>query len=127
MAAQTFLVKNELPASYLDQVVDFIHKNTNGETLGQDTSNTYVDPYTGSSRYTGSTAQATNQGGSDPFTGMSLIREIWRGANSRWISVQFNTRPGCTEFFKRLARPTVSIIQANQPSSCPDQDLAIRR
>ena len=72
MAAQTFLVKNELPASYLDQVVDFIHKNTNGETLGQDTSNTYVDPYTGSSRYTGSTAQSTNQGGSDPFTGTSF-------------------------------------------------------
>jgi hypothetical protein len=72
MAAQTFLVKNELPASYLDQVVDFIHKNTNGETLGQDTSNTYVDPYTGSSRYTGSTAQNTNQGGSDPFTGTSF-------------------------------------------------------
>jgi phospholipase A-2-activating protein len=72
MAAQTFLVKNELPATYLDQVVDFIHKSTNGETLGQDTSNTYVDPYTGSSRYTGTTAQSTNQGGSDPFTGMSL-------------------------------------------------------
>jgi len=88
MAAQTFLVKNELPASYLDQVVDFIHKNTNGETLGQDNSNTYVDPYTGSSRYTGSTAQATNQGGSDPFTGMPfLLFEISQGANSRWISV----------------------------------------
>ena len=88
MAAQTFLVKNELPASYLDQVVYFIHKNTNGETLGQDNSNTYVDPYTGSSRYTGSTAQATNQGGSDPFTGMPfLLFEISQGANSRWISV----------------------------------------
>lgn len=71
MAAQTFLVKNELPASYLDQVVDFIHKNTNGATLGQDTSNTYVDPYTGSSRYTGATAPTTHQGGADPFTGMS--------------------------------------------------------
>jgi len=88
MAAQTFLVKNELPASYLDQVVDFIHKNTNGETLGQDNSNTYVDPYTGSSRYTGSTAQTTNQGGSDPFTGMPFfLLEKLQGANSRWIGV----------------------------------------
>jgi hypothetical protein len=96
MAAQTFLVKNELPASYLDQVVDFIHKNTNGETLGQDTSNTYVDPYTGSSRYTGSTAQSTNQGGSDPFTGMSPFLSFLfcssmilsdRELTSRWISI----------------------------------------
>jgi len=114
MAAQTFLVKNELPASYLDQVVEFIHKNTNGETLGQDTSNTYVDPYTGSSRYTGSTAQSTNQGGSDPFTGMSLFffpsfspffhvvvlsnREL----TSRRIGIQLNARRTCTKIFKRL-------------------------
>lgn len=79
MAAQTFLTKNELPSSYLDQVVDFIHKNTNGasSTIGQDNTNNYVDPYTGSSRYTGSSGSAPSaqQGGSDPFTGMSLFSD----------------------------------------------------
>ncbi|PWN27737.1 PFU-domain-containing protein [Jaminaea rosea] len=52
MAAQRFLERNELPMSYLEQVVGFIDKNTEGQTLGvgQDTS-TYVDPYSGTGRY----------------------------------------------------------------------------
>jgi len=87
MAAQTFLNKNELPASYLDQVVEFIHKNTNGATLGQESGNTYVDPYTGSSRYTGSTGPSTHQGGSDPFTGMPALSTVMNGLMKRWISI----------------------------------------
>jgi phospholipase A-2-activating protein len=90
MAAQTFLNKHELPASYLDQVVDFIHKSTNGATLGQETGgSTYVDPYTGSSRYTGSTSSSTQQGGSDPFTGTSHVtaKGVKLVLMLRWISI----------------------------------------
>lgn len=46
-AAQRFLDRNELPASYLDQVVQFIEKNTAGVNLGSGGNNEYVDPYTG--------------------------------------------------------------------------------
>lgn len=72
-AAQKFLIANELPLEYVDQVVDFIDKNTAGVTLGQ---SEFVDPYTGASRYTGSgvptaNPSAASQGFSgDPFTGM---------------------------------------------------------
>ncbi|WVF71170.1 hypothetical protein IAT40_005968 [Kwoniella sp. CBS 6097] len=75
IAAQKFLAKNELPSSYTEEVVAFIEKNTAGVQLGQggnDTS-TYVDPYTGASRYTGasSSSSAATYGGGDPFTGGS--------------------------------------------------------
>ena len=71
LAAQRFLEKHELPSTYADQVVDFIQKNSGGVQLGSESS-TYVDPYTGGSRYQGSsTASQTTQGGADPFTGSS--------------------------------------------------------
>lgn len=44
-AAQRFLEKNDLPLSYLDQVVQFIEKNTGGISLGGN--DDYVDPFTG--------------------------------------------------------------------------------
>lgn len=44
-AAQRFLAANELPMSYLDQVVQFIEKNTGGVSLTSTTD--YVDPFTG--------------------------------------------------------------------------------
>jgi phospholipase A-2-activating protein len=44
-AAQRFLHAHELPLTYIDQVVNFIEKNTAGVSLG--TSNQFVDPYTG--------------------------------------------------------------------------------
>lgn len=45
-AAQRFLDRNELPSSYVDQVVQFIEKNTAGVTLGGGNDD-YVDPFTG--------------------------------------------------------------------------------
>lgn len=75
-AAQRFLFANELPLSYIDQIADFIEKNTGGVKLGP-TDN--VDPYTGTSSYRG--AGGANNGGSgatassssgfsgDPYTG----------------------------------------------------------
>nr|XP_022905059.1 phospholipase A-2-activating protein [Onthophagus taurus] len=71
-AAHMFLSKYNLPAIYLDQVVDFILKNS---TTDQPTANAdYVDPFTGGSRYTPASASGGfGQSGSnvDPFTGAS--------------------------------------------------------
>ncbi|CDO73615.1 hypothetical protein BN946_scf185014.g85 [Trametes cinnabarina] len=74
-AAQRFLQNNDLPLSYLDEVVRFIEKNTAGATLGS-SGEQFADPYTGATRYqpaqTGGAA-----GGSefmDPFTGASRYR-----------------------------------------------------
>ena len=50
MAAHQFLERNDLSQMFLDQVVDFILKNTKGVTIGQQT------PAAG-----------------DPFTGMKLL------------------------------------------------------
>lgn len=45
-AAQRFLQNNDLPLSYIDQVVQFIEKNTASVNIGG--ANTqFVDPYTG--------------------------------------------------------------------------------
>ncbi|ORX35613.1 PLAA family ubiquitin binding-domain-containing protein [Kockovaella imperatae] len=72
VAAQKFLEKNDLPNSYVDQVVQFIEKNTGGVQLGQGDATSYVDPYTGAARYTGSSSQGgSSSGNADPFTGSS--------------------------------------------------------
>lgn len=57
-AAQRFLEKNDLPLTYLDQVVHFIEQNTEGVELGGN--DQFRDPYTGASSYrpTGAAASA---------------------------------------------------------------------
>jgi phospholipase A-2-activating protein len=44
-AARRFLEKNDLPLTYIDQVAQFIEKNTSAVNLGG--SDDYVDPFTG--------------------------------------------------------------------------------
>ena len=77
MAAKTFLEKNDLPPSYLEEVVKFIEKSagSSGAQLGSG-SNDYVDPYTGASRYQASSSSfPTSQPPSsaqpyvDPYSG----------------------------------------------------------
>lgn len=48
-AAYKFLERNELPLTYVDQVVGFIEKNTEAVNLGSNSE--FVDPYTGASSY----------------------------------------------------------------------------
>lgn len=45
-AAQRFLQSNNLPLTYIDEVVKFIEKNTAGVNIGVG-GEEYVDPYTG--------------------------------------------------------------------------------
>jgi len=70
MAAQKFLDKNEISQMFLDQVANFIIKNTKGVTIGEPT-NVSSDPFTGGGRYIPGGSAASNQtsNGADPFTG----------------------------------------------------------
>ncbi|KAF9469300.1 phospholipase A-2-activating protein [Collybia nuda] len=73
-AAQKFLETNDLPLTYIDEVVKFIEKNTTGVNIGT-SGEDYVDPYTGASRYRSSAASvpATSPASTymDPYTGAS--------------------------------------------------------
>ncbi|KZP01155.1 phospholipase A-2-activating protein [Calocera viscosa TUFC12733] len=73
-AAQRFLAQNDLPPSYLDQVVQFIEKNTSGVNIGSN--DQYQDPFTGAGRYRpGSPAPArAGNNYADPFTGAGAYR-----------------------------------------------------
>ncbi|KAI0782211.1 phospholipase A-2-activating protein [Abortiporus biennis] len=75
VAAQKFLEKHDLPLSYLDEVVKFIEKNSSAVNISTGSS-TFVDPYTGASRYQpqGSTGSAGSSDFMDPFTGASRYR-----------------------------------------------------
>ncbi|KAJ8959902.1 hypothetical protein NQ318_011639 [Aromia moschata] len=72
-AAHKFLSKHMLPAEYLEQVVDFILKNSK-EQFAPPANSSYQDPFTGGSRYMPS-YNGGNQGQTgmnlDPFTGAS--------------------------------------------------------
>ncbi|KAK9889755.1 hypothetical protein WA026_007136 [Henosepilachna vigintioctopunctata] len=71
-SAQTFLEKNMLPSVYLEQIVDFILKNSNQQYTPAVNSD-YVDPFTGGSRYTpmGNNVSQFQGANLDPFTGGS--------------------------------------------------------
>ncbi|KAJ7334356.1 hypothetical protein OS493_014667 [Desmophyllum pertusum] len=89
MAAHEFLERNDLSQMFLDQVVDFILKNTKGVTIGQQASSA-ADPFTGAGRYIPPTAPShpasdvTMGGGSvDPFTGGGSYRPSYTGTSQQ--------------------------------------------
>ncbi|XP_064395188.1 phospholipase A-2-activating protein-like [Halichondria panicea] len=67
IAAEDFLSANSLPASYLDQVAEFIIQNT-GNSSGS-LSSMAADPFTGGSRYVPDSGGAVQERGSDSFSG----------------------------------------------------------
>lgn len=71
MSAQNFIHKNELPQSYLDQVANFIIKNSDNAPIIETSSGSYHDPFTGAGRYIpgGESEFNTDSGNVDPFTG----------------------------------------------------------
>ena len=80
LAAQKFIHKNDLSQYYLDTVANFIITNSKGaagvvksSTVGSTngSSSSYVDPFTGGSRYVPSLGETTSLAtqGADPFTG----------------------------------------------------------
>ncbi|WFD35340.1 hypothetical protein MCUN1_002191 [Malassezia cuniculi] len=77
VAAQRFLDENELPASYLDQVVQFLEKNTSAVRLSP-TAAAAADPFTGGGSYVSAAAQGAQNTPPppasqplDPYTGGS--------------------------------------------------------
>ncbi|XP_066992739.1 phospholipase A-2-activating protein [Anabrus simplex] len=86
-AAQKFIHDNNLSQLYLDQVANFIVKNSQDTSLPNPASSSttpYCDPFTGGSRYipgsgSGGEIPAT---GADPFTGASrYVPSIWSATN----------------------------------------------
>lgn len=87
-AAQRFLERNELPGSFLEEVVQFIDKNTDGASTQASAS--HRDPFTGNTSYTpGSTSAPRSTGAStgsssggyvDPFTGAGSYRPSSSGS-----------------------------------------------
>ena len=65
MAAHQFLERNNLSQMFLDQVVDFIQKNTKGVTIGQQTAAS-GDPFTGERREIVQVQQAKTDSASPP-------------------------------------------------------------
>jgi phospholipase A-2-activating protein len=72
--AQKWLAKHELPDTYVDQIVEFIDKNTSGVALGGPAAG--ADPFTGSASYRPGNSQNANPSnvGTDPFTGAGSYR-----------------------------------------------------
>ncbi|KAJ2523091.1 WD repeat protein Lub1 [Coemansia sp. RSA 2049] len=72
-AAQRFLEKNQLNMDHLDTVANFIIKNADDVTLGDNTQQSYADPFTGTNRYvpnqSGGGGGTASGGYGDPFTG----------------------------------------------------------
>lgn len=66
-AAERFLNVNDLPLSYVDQVVQFLTTNTGGAQIGG--GGGYQDPFTGAGAYHGGGSAATTSAYRDPFTG----------------------------------------------------------
>ncbi|XP_002074268.2 phospholipase A-2-activating protein [Drosophila willistoni] len=91
-AAQSFIHKNNLPQAYLDQVANFIVKNSENSTVvTQQTSTGYQDPFTGGSRYVPGSSN-TNLGGGgnmDPFTGASSYSTTSSSSAQPKIDVNF--------------------------------------
>ncbi|KAJ6649170.1 Phospholipase A-2-activating protein [Pseudolycoriella hygida] len=78
MAAQKFIHKHELPQVYLEQVANFIIKNSErtAPSMTAPVSSGYQDPFTGGARYIpgGGSSNSNNAGMVDPFTGASSYR-----------------------------------------------------
>ncbi|XP_043643403.1 phospholipase A-2-activating protein [Drosophila teissieri] len=88
-AAQTFIHRNNLPQAYLDQVANFIVKNSGSVPMEQAPTG-YQDPFTGGSRYVpgSSNTNVTSGGNLDPFTGASSYSTASSNAQSQ-VDVNF--------------------------------------
>lgn len=92
-AAQKFLVKHDLPASYVDEVVRFIEKNTGGATLGGQGG---LDPYTGTSSYRSSGPAPQHSAPSSSFSGDPWSRGSSSTANGTSLLPHVRARRSST-------------------------------
>lgn len=95
-AAQKFLARNNLPLTYLDEVVKFIEKNTGGIELG--TGASQGDPYTGGQAYrtgsggaapasaTAASAQPPSSSGTFPFVRLASLKVAHELADAECVT-----------------------------------------
>ncbi|KAH9043072.1 WD40-repeat-containing domain protein [Lactarius pseudohatsudake] len=128
-AAQRFLEKNDLPLSYVDQVVQFIEKNTGGVNLGGNEE--FVDPFTGTTRYRppGPTSSVPPTSAySDPYPADSRHISIGSSAITPPVSSSSSSFsdpftgpsryvPGSTSTMSQPSAPTVSVIPTSKALS----------
>ncbi|KAI0256861.1 WD40-repeat-containing domain protein [Lactifluus subvellereus] len=128
-AARRFLENNDLPLSYIDQVAQFIEKNTGGVNL--DGNDGYVDPFTGASRHRPSVSTSpvpspSASAYSDPYTGESRYMASASSAvtpptASSSYSDPFTGRnryvSGSTPAMSQSPAPTVSVIPVSKALS----------
>ncbi|KAH8293200.1 hypothetical protein KR044_011962 [Drosophila immigrans] len=91
-AAQAFIHRNNLPQAYLDQVANFIVKNSTGaQPAARPANSGYQDPFTGGARYVPGSSQSNVQGGGnmDPFTGASSYSTATSKQSSSNVDVKF--------------------------------------
>ncbi|XP_046812182.1 phospholipase A-2-activating protein isoform X1 [Lucilia cuprina] len=89
-SAQAFIHRNNLPQVYLDQVANFIIKNSNNAPVQvNSTTGAYHDPFTGGNRYVPGSSNSNFQsiGNADPFTGGSSYTTA--AANQPKVDVNF--------------------------------------
>lgn len=92
-AAQTFIHKHELPQVYLDQVANFVIKNSGNVPVFKTASSCdYQDPFTGGGRYIPGVGSGLNSGPGnvDPFTGSTSYSTV----STQNLSVNFIPRSG---------------------------------
>ncbi|MBW0572781.1 hypothetical protein O181_112496, partial [Austropuccinia psidii MF-1] len=85
--AQKWLVKHQLPDSYVKQVVQFIDKNTSGVAIGSQYSG--ADPLTNSYWPNSSQAAKTSSIGQDPLTGYTSYQASGDGTHSEVQKVKY--------------------------------------
>lgn len=93
MVAQSFIHKNELPQAYLEQVANFVIKNSENAIVIETTaSNSFQDPFTGEGRYIPGSGSGLGSaaGNVDPFTGGSS----YSTQNTASVPVNFVPRSG---------------------------------
>ncbi|KAI8452162.1 WD40-repeat-containing domain protein [Phakopsora pachyrhizi] len=123
--AQKWLAKHKLPDSYLDQVVDFIDKNTSGVSIGG--KNVGSDPYTGSNSYRPSSnsnnGNVAGRASLDPFTGDGSYKAKQYDSSGTGLELSLNDLNSILNFINLISSSKDRAI--NQDDSCYQEGLKV--
>ncbi|TDG43818.1 hypothetical protein AWZ03_009768 [Drosophila navojoa] len=113
-AAQQFIHRNNLPQAYLDQVANFIVKNSeSAPVVATQSTAGYQDPFTGGSRYVpgSSSSNVSGSGNMDPFTGSSSYST---SSSQRPSNIDVNFVSGSDKHFPVSTYRTFDTCDANK-------------
>lgn len=109
MAAHQFLERNNLSQMFLDQVVDFIQKNTKGVTIGQQTAAS-GDPFTGERREIVQVQQAKTDSASPPEWEPPTKPIVFPPTADHWQVLGSYLRRVFSRVFSRVMHPFNFIV-----------------